>query len=185
MLELLDEAENLEKTAVIEISAEDITTFQKNVVESFIVNLKDKISRRFASSSDVVSAKSIFDPKKMPSVESPDLHRYGVDHIGTLLSHYGTDKLGQTSLGEPTVKKTLISSEIHIEWISYQRFIAMKHKENMKSQLTDMVSNDMLTTMFPNLHTIATISLSIPVATASVERSFSQMKLIKTRLRVV
>ena len=53
----------------------------------------------------------------------------------------------------------------------------------MKSQLTDMVSNDMLTTMFPNMHTIATISLSIPAATASVERSFSQMKLIKTRLR--
>ena len=60
--------------------------------------------------------------------------------------------------------------------------MAIKPKENMKSQLTDMVSNDMLTTMFPNLHTIATISLSIPVATASVERSFSQMKLIKTRL---
>ena len=61
--------------------------------------------------------------------------------------------------------------------------MAMKPKENMKSQLTDMVSNDMLTTMFPNLHTIATISLSIPVATASVERSFSQMNLIKTTLR--
>ena len=61
--------------------------------------------------------------------------------------------------------------------------MAMKPQENMKSQLTDMVSNDMLTTMFPNLHTIATISLSIPVATASVERSFSQMKLIKTKLR--
>ena len=37
--------------------------------------------------------------------------------------------------------------------------------------------------MFPNLHTIATLSMSIPVATATVERSFSQMKLIKTRLR--
>ena len=49
-------------------------------------------------------------------------------------------------------------------------------------QLTDIVSIDMLTTMFPNLHTIATISLSIPVATASLKRSFSQMKLIKTRL---
>ena len=126
---------------------------------------------------------SMFDPKKMTIVESPDLHRYGVDHIGTLLSHYGTDKLGQTSLGEPTVKKALISSEIHTKWISYRRFMAMKHKENIKSQLTYMVLNDMLTTMFPNLHTIATISLSIPVATASVERSFSQMKLIKTRLR--
>ena len=41
----------------------------------------------------------------------------------------------------------------------------------------------MMKTMFPNLSTLATTSLSIPVATASVERSFSQMKLLKTRLR--
>ena len=41
----------------------------------------------------------------------------------------------------------------------------------------------MLKSMFPNLNTLAMISLSIPVATASVERSFSEMKLIKTRLR--
>ena len=37
--------------------------------------------------------------------------------------------------------------------------------------------------MFFVLCKIATINLSIPVSTASVERSFSQMKLIKTRLR--
>ena len=73
--QLLDEAENLEKTARIEISSEDITPFQKNIVKPFIVHLKDNISSRFASSSDVVSAMGIFDPKKMPSVESPDLHR--------------------------------------------------------------------------------------------------------------
>ena len=182
MLELLDEAENLKKTVGIEISPEDITTFQKNIVEPFIVHLKENISSRFPSSSDVVSAMSIFDPNKMPSVESPDLHRYGVDHIDTLLSHHETDKLGQTSLGEPTVKKALISSEIHTKWISYRRFMGLKPKENMKLQLTDMVSNDMLTTMLPNLHTIATISLSSPVATTSVERSFSQMKFIKMTL---
>ena len=41
----------------------------------------------------------------------------------------------------------------------------------------------MLVAMFPNLSKIASIGLSIPVSTASVERSFSQMKLIKTRLR--
>jgi hypothetical protein len=37
--------------------------------------------------------------------------------------------------------------------------------------------------MFPYLHKIAFIGLSLPVSTASVERSFSQMKLIKSRLR--
>ena len=41
----------------------------------------------------------------------------------------------------------------------------------------------MIKTLFPNLSKIGAICLSIPVTTASVERSFSQMKLIKTRLR--
>ena len=41
----------------------------------------------------------------------------------------------------------------------------------------------MLVTMFPKLQKIAAIGFTLPVSTASVERSFSQMKLIKTRLR--
>ena len=56
-------------------------------------------------------------------------------------------------------------------------------KANMKLQLKELGTNDMLTAMFPNLSTLGNICLSIPVSTASVERSFSQMKLLKTRLR--
>ena len=40
-----------------------------------------------------------------------------------------------------------------------------------------------LVTMFPNLQKIASIGLSLPVSTASIERSFSEMKQIKTCLR--
>ena len=47
----------------------------------------------------------------------------------------------------------------------------------------ELATNEMLKSMFPNLNTLATISLSIPVTTASVEETFSQMKLIKTCLR--
>ena len=53
----------------------------------------------------------------------------------------------------------------------------------MKAQLKELASNDIDKTLFPNLSKIGAICLSIPVTTASVERSFSQMKLIKTRLR--
>ena len=38
-------------------------------------------------------------------------------------------------------------------------------------------------TTFPHLSDLAKVSLSIPVGTASVERSFSRMKMIKIRLR--
>jgi len=53
----------------------------------------------------------------------------------------------------------------------------------MSSQLYDLSANKMLKPMFPNLHTLANVCMSLPVETASVERSFSKMKMIKTQLR--
>ena len=41
----------------------------------------------------------------------------------------------------------------------------------------------MMQTMFPNLSILANVCLTIPVRTASVERSFSHMKMVKSRLR--
>ncbi len=69
-----------------------------------------------------------------------------------------------------------------------KRFVLF-YKRNLKIALTYnlksiIITNDMLVAMFPNLNKkIAKIALTIPVSTTSVERSFSQMKLIKTRLR--
>ena len=37
--------------------------------------------------------------------------------------------------------------------------------------------------MFPNIFKLLDILLTLPVETATVERSFSQMKMVKTRLR--
>ena len=53
----------------------------------------------------------------------------------------------------------------------------------MKQQLKELASNEMFVAMFPNLSTLSTVWLSIPVTTASIERGFSQKKMIKTRLR--
>ena len=49
-------------------------------------------------------------------------------------------------------------------------------------QLKELLTNDMLIALFPNLHKLANICLSIPISTASAERSFSDMKLIKNYL---
>ena len=57
----------------------------------------------------------------------------------------------------------------------------------MKTQLKDLkdlACNDMLRTLFPNLSKLHRCNTSLnPVMTASVQRSFSQIKLIKTRLK--
>ena len=58
-----------------------------------------------------------------------------------------------------------------------------KHKGSLHFQLTELSTNEMLISLFPNISTLVKICLAITIGTASVERSFSQVKLIKTRLR--
>ena len=55
-------------------------------------------------------------------------------------------------------------------------------KDDISMQLKELLTNDMLIALFPNLHKLATICLSIPISTASAEQSFSDMKLIKNCL---
>ena len=56
--------------------------------------------------------------------------------------------------------------------------MAKQPKDSMKLQLIELATNETLIAMFPILNMLANISLSIPVSTASVERSFSQMKIL-------
>ena len=181
VLELLDKCEHLEEEAAgIKVTLADIITFQEQAAKPFIARLKENISSRFTSPSDIVSALSIFDPRKAPKVDSPDLPQHGEQAITTLLAHYRAEKPAETLLGEPTNREAVITSDITTEWKTYCQLLVNKPENNMKSQLKGIVCNDMMRTLFPNLCKIATISLSIPVSTASVKRRFSQMKLIKT-----
>ena len=93
------------------------------------------------------------------------------------------EKPADTIDGGEYTAKALISSDIRTEWKTYQSYLSKQRKGTFYSQLTELSTNKMLVTMFPNISTLAKICLAIPVGTASVERSFSQMKLIKTRLR--
>ena len=84
-------------------------------------------------------------------------------------------------LGELTIREAVITSDVTTEWKTYRQLVVNKTENSMKLQLKALASNHMLKTIqFPNLSKLVTICLSILVAMASVERSFSQMKLIKT-----
>ena len=151
------------------------------MAKHFITDLKNNIVCRFTSQD--VSSFSIFDPEKMPALDTTDLSCYGEDCIGTILKHYGKDLTAESVLAEESVEPALVSSDITSEWKTYCRYIAQQPKEDMRAQLKELPTNSMLIAMFPDLSVIANICLSIPVRTASVESSFSQMKMIKTRLR--
>ena len=96
---------------------------------------------------------------------------------------HGKDLPAESVLSEEFVVPALVSSDLKTEWKTYRRYITNQAKENMKEQLKELSTNSMLETMFPNLSVLAKVCLSIPVGTASVERSFSHMKMIKKRLR--
>ena len=170
VLELIDNHGHLQEATRSSVTVADITLFQEKAGKLFLSLLKEIISSRFASSS--VSDMSIFDPRKVPGADSPDLPLYGEQAIRTLLAQYGTDKPTETSNGEKVAKAAIVTSDIITEWKTYRQLLAKKPKDNMSSELKELTDNEMTRTLFPNLCKKAQISLSIPVTTASIE-SFS------------
>ena len=181
-MELLDTKDDLEAATDIKISTESNTSFQDRVAKHFITMLKNDILSWFVSQ-DVVSSFSIFDPKKVPAADSSGLLSYGEDSVDLLIEHYGAEQPVETMQGDEYTKEALISPELRTEWKTFRSYLSKQPKGTLCSQLTKLSTDEMLRTIFPNISTLANICLTIPVSTASVERSFSQMKLIKTRIR--
>ena len=156
--------------------------FTESIGKSFVSMLRANISNRFGSQ-DVIAAFSIFDPKKVPSIDSPEISKYGEDSLNILHSHFGVPRAAKTLDGVECMKEPLVSDETIIEWKNYRRFLAKHPKDGIGAQLQELVTNDMMGAMYPNLKSLGTVCLTMPVTTASVEPSFSKMKIIKSRLR--
>ena len=88
----------------------DITLFQKKTGKPFLSLLKENNSH-FASSSDVVSAMSIFDPRKVPEVQTHLTYLCMVNKQFVHFQHI----MEQTSLlnGEKVAKEAIVTSDMH------------------------------------------------------------------------
>lgn len=76
---------------------------------------------------------------------------------GSLLTTENRDD--ETLDGEKTVKTAMISTEIVTEWKFFRQLLVQQPQvDTTATQLKKLVSNDMLKAMFPNLHTIASIT---------------------------
>ena len=123
VLELLNAREALEAVTDTTVTMEDISSFQERVAKPFVSDLKSNISSCFASQ-DVVSCFNIFDPKKVPCLDSYDLSSYGEDavNIHVLLDHYGADRPAETVLGAEVCTPALIPCELHTERKMFRHF---------------------------------------------------------------
>ena len=98
---------------------------------------------------------------------------------------YGKEQPAESVVGDEFLMPAFVSSDLPTKWKTFRRYITNQPKEDMNELLKELSTNSMLETMCLSLSTLAIVCLTIPVGTASVEHSFSEMKMIKTRLRTV
>ena len=118
----------------------------------------------------------------MPSLSTHELLLYGDSSIQTLIGQFGRD-LPAKSLEGTEFKKAAISSDLSTEWKMYRQLLIKQPKDDISMQLKELLTNDMLIALFPNLHKLATICLSIPISKASAEQKFPRHEIIKNRHR--
>ena len=176
-----------------EISDVDQETFIRKVYRPYIQGVIDHISSRLKAS-DTFSAFSLFDPRHSPSSEDR-LSTYGTESLQTLTNFYGSEQQvtfeGETGISTPDIDAELTNSE----WKIFRRVIFTQFRNRTDPESSDdtttglqevssnLLTNATLNAAFPNLACLASLHLVLPVTTATVERSFSDMRLMKTRLR--
>ena len=163
----------------------NLKSFRDSVVLLYIDILTANIENRFAEEGiRLVMAASIFNPAHLPCASDPDFCAYGRKEIQLLANFYGKEV-------EITSTPILQADELVSEWPVFPKAL-LKEKETLMStkNLKKAPSRGFCNYgffrchdgIFPQVY-VANIILALPVGTATVERSFSQMKLIKTRPR--
>ena len=105
------------------------------------------ISSRFrASSKDVLSAFSIFDPKKVPSLSTHELPLCGDSSIQTLIVSFGRDLPAKSLEGTEFERAAIVYSDPSTERKLYRQLLQPK---DVSMQLKELLTNDMLIALFP------------------------------------
>ena len=105
----------------------------------------------------MLSAFSIFDPKKVPSLSTNELPLYGDSSIQTLVGQYGRDLPAKSLERTEFEKATIVSSDPSIEWKTYRQLLTKQSKDDISMQLKELLTNDMLIALVHNLHKLTTI----------------------------
>ena len=166
----------------INLSESMKTEFLQKVYRPYIQSVIDHISARLEST-DLISSMSVFDPRHLPNDEEK-LGDYGTGKVKTLTDFYGSVQEVHFDGNKGVSKLDIDPEDTESEWKLFRRLLFVQHKDSSLQQvLSTLLSSADLSAAFPNLAKLAAILIVLPVTTATVERTFSSMKLIKTRLR--
>lgn len=153
--------------AILDSSQMSDSNIHKSIVEPYVTKLLNNLEKRFSGLlMNICSATAIFDPLNATSDSS-----YGDQAIETLASSL----------------RQLNASELANEWTSFKNLLRAHNKrgergaqailQKLASQQSDLAD------AYPQLSILAKTILVCPIGTAGVERSFSCMARVCTRLR--
>jgi len=137
-----------------------------------------------------VAAFQIFEPNNVPSDELA-LPEYGNSELDALLLHYGTEAWADMCDEEDFVvlgcSRPLVNADrCRQDWNSFRRVLFTGRRDGKFKDLVSFLTwyeNGDLPQYYDGLTTLLRIAVVLPVSTSSVERSFSAMKIIKSRMR--
>ncbi len=146
--------------------------FKQSVREPYLDRLVSNLEKRFEDKC-IMAAFNIFDPSKVSSNPTPEFNSlsYGNKDVEDLAKQY----TGILPEAEECVE----------EWTSFRQYMTdnctlLKHADVIKELCS---SSSALASVYPAMSILANICRVIPIHTAEVERTFSQLKLIKTNIR--
>ena len=102
----------------------------------------------------MLSAFSIFDPKKVPSLSTHEQPLYGDSSIQTLFGQFGTDLPAKSLEGNEFEKAAIVSSDRSTEWKMHRQLLI---KRCYICATEGLLTNNMLIAFFPNLHKLVTM----------------------------
>eukprot|EP00662_Eupelagonemidae_sp_cell21_P056780 gene56780-biopygen23072 len=183
-----------------------LTKFHKNVAREYISMIWGEIEDRL-SCSDAIQAVQIFDPRNVPFPSDPKLATYGDASLRVLLEHYGNERQESVcidpSCSHPKSKATgeyrhkelrkgslcpgLVDTRRCLaDWPSFRRDMARGMQDGSFTDVDTFLAwffEREYEQVYEELAKLLVVSAVLPLSSCSVERVFSAMKRIKTRLR--
>ena len=181
--------------------------FEENVYLKFISLFQLEIESAFNQLQFWLNF-TVLDPRKLPETIS-DVESYGIEEMNELVNFYGIDKK-DTYKGESVFQKTDLDKIATLaEFEGFKQTMFEKHKsyreminvKTVKSTNQDEIkhlrkqsqqytpsmlyynSDTVFQELYPNCYKLFYLLVIFPLEVACVERFFSKLKLVKTRLR--
>ena len=150
------------------------------MLQPYLEEVSRQISCHFKDTLGLLTAFSIFDPQKCPT-DVQQLHKYGTAELEKLL--YGETTEIEYEENVFSTPADVDKTETRHEWKAFKLVIFEEKSLPLKELATLFLRSEAKCVAFPNIKILLTIAMVLPVSTATVESSFSDMKQIKDRLR--